>query len=354
MSGIKVVQAALAEGPDDTIILRGEIDPHSFGELKVAEYQREVQPRARISKLIEAFQTGSVPDIELGMRGHRVLERGGAFFLQDPVYIVDGLQRVTAARQMVQQGGELLPRLGAAIHFGTTERWERERFDILNVERLKLSPNVLMRNMRHDSEAIKLLYTLCRDKSFVMHGRVQWGQNKRRHELISALTLLRTVGALHGHAGPGRSTQLKELAPGVDKIMETVGPNVFRDNVRMFFEIVDQCWGIKRVVYREGAAYMHSSFLVVLATVFSRHTNFWRGERLFVEAQLVRKLALFPVSDPHVVNLSSSGGKARDLLLALLVDHINSGKRTRRLKTRRDLQPVELSEEPEPENGNGE
>ena len=47
------------------------------------------------------------------------------------------------------------------IHFGTTEEWERERFDILNMRRTRLSPNVLLRNRAAQCPSLSRLYELC-------------------------------------------------------------------------------------------------------------------------------------------------------------------------------------------------
>ena len=99
------------------IILRGVIDPQSLHLLQVADYQREVLPLAKISELVEAFMKGSVPDVDLGMRGERFFERSGSFYLQDDVFIVDGLQRVTAALHLIQMATGILPQLGAVVHF---------------------------------------------------------------------------------------------------------------------------------------------------------------------------------------------------------------------------------------------
>ncbi len=332
---IKMNHAALDETLEGEIILRGRIDPDSLPLLKVADYQREVLPLSTIGSIVAGFNNGSIPDIDLGMRGEKYMERGESFYLHDPVFIIDGLQRVTAARQIIQENGERLPRLGATVHFGTNERWERNRFKILNADRTKLSSNVLLRNMRHDFEVINLFYRLCQDKAFVMNNRVSWQQRMRRSELISAVTFLKVTGALHAHIGPGKSSHIDELGAGVQKIMVRTGRNILRENVKTFFQIVDQCWGIRCITYSAGAPYMRSSFLMVLATVFSNHTNFWKENRLFIEASLIRKIKLFPVSsDPYVANLCSATGKAKEILYNLIVDHINSGKRTRKLQPR--------------------
>ena len=144
-TSIKIIHAALDEEGAE-IVLRGVVDATSLTNLKVAEYQREVLPDRRISELMKALQGGGVPDIQLGCRGGnwRSGSDAGTFYIQDDVYIIDGLQRCTAALRLLQKG--IIPRIGAMISFNTTEEMERKRFKALNLTRVKLSPNVTLRN----------------------------------------------------------------------------------------------------------------------------------------------------------------------------------------------------------------
>ena len=351
-NSVRITNGALDEmpGSSDSIVIRGVLDPYGLQLLQTADYQREIAPLSKISELVKALESGRVPDIELGMRGDRVIEREGVFFLHDPVFVVDGLQRVTAAKQLINKGGK--PRLGALVHLNTSEAWERERFRILNAERMKVSPNILLRNARKTVQAVQAVFQLTGDKDFVLYDRVCWTQRMRRQDLITALTMFKTVGVLHAHLGPGRSSNLGDLTRGLQKVSDKIGKHVLLDNIRAFFSLVDQCWGIKRVAFKEGAVYLRSSFLWCLAAILSRHVDFWRGDgdnRLFIEASLMRKIALFPVADPEVARLASAGGKARELLQILMLDHINSGKRTKRLKARVDVDAPTPSETKEQE-----
>jgi hypothetical protein len=156
----------------------------------------------------------------------------------------------------------------------------------------------------------------------------------QRDHLLTALTFSKVVGRLHAHLGPSRSTRVDDLSRGLQVVMERIGKNVLRDNIRTFYEVVDNAWGIRRVAFKEGATYMRSTFLWTLAQLLSDHEDFWRGDRLFVSADLQRKLASFPVTDPQVSSLSSAAGRARDILYVLMVRHMNSGKRTKQLKPR--------------------
>lgn len=337
-SFVHIEAAALDETSNKEIVLRGVVSPASLELLMIDDYQREAMPLTSQSSILQALTEGKIlPDIELGMRGQRYQLKDGVFVLRDPVYIIDGLQRVTTARHLQATNPEIVIRLGATIHFDTTKEWERERFRILNTLRLKVSPNVLLRNKREESPAIAMLYALCQDKGFPLSGRVAWSQRMTKGEMLSALGLAKVTGILHGHKAPTRRTSIYELVPALDKAVEIVGINNMRANITAFFSLIDECWGIRRVQYKEGAIYMRGAFLQVLARLLSDHTDFWREsdeKRLMVEAPLRRKLALFPIHDPQVVNLASSGGKSRELLYLLMRDHVNSGKRTRRLTSR--------------------
>ena len=186
--------------------------------------------------------------------------------------------------------------------------------------------------MRTKSTAIDTLYKLTEDDStFVLHRRVCWGQRMNREHLLPALTFLKVIGALHSHLGPGLSNQWYELGRGVQVTHDRVGRNILRENIRTFFDLIDAAWGIKVVTFKEGATHLRQTFMTTLALLLCRHTNFWKELHLFVNRDLIRKIAQFPVNDPEVKNLSSAGGQAGKILYQLLLEHINSGKRTGRL-----------------------
>jgi hypothetical protein len=343
---IRILNGALDEVGDE-IILRGVIDPESLHLLQTADYQRGVLSADKINGLVAAYKLdkGEVPDVDLGMRGQRYLDRENIYYLQDDVFIVDGLQRVTAALHMLRSGGEKKPHVGALIHFSTTEEWERERFKVLNAMRTRVSVNILLRNLRHNYEVLETLYNLSSDKSFALSDRIGWGQFQRRGDLITAMVFLKTVGALHAHLGAGRNSQPEQLAGGLQRIMVKTGKNILRENIRTFFDLIDQCWGIRSVQMREMTPWIKGTFLDALATVLSRHEVFWRENRLFIEKPLLYKIKALPVQDPNIRTLASSGGLSRDMLINIMVDHINSGKRTKKLVPRVEPEEVLTQEE---------
>lgn len=334
---IKLTNAALdihQRGNTDTLVIRGVIDPMSLKDIKIDSYQRENVSKGKILALANAIEKSSVPDIELGMRGEKHQERdnGKTFILQDDIYVIDGLQRITAALEVIRRPQASMPRIGALVHLNTTFDWERERFRILNQERTKISPNVLLRNRRQDNPSIDMIAHLTEDKAFALCNRISWAQNMCRGQILPALTLCKTIGRLHARFGPGRGSDLIELSNGLDKIMEKIGRNTLRENAKEFFDLLDHCFGVRRLVYVHSAVQTKSTFLQTMADVLTRHEDFWTDHKLTVSTDLTRKIALFPIDDPEVARLGGSAGKAKDLLYHLLVDHINSGKRTRRLR----------------------
>lgn len=350
---VKIINGSIDIDPEtDEIVVRGVVDPDSLKLLQVAPYQREVLSSKKVLDLRKALRTGSVPDIELGMRGDRVRNRasegqGTVFYLQDPTFIVDGLQRVTAGIQIMGEEGSKQPRIGATIRFNTTEASERERFISLNIGQSRLSPNVILRDMAEDHPVARALYNLAtKDQSFVLKGKIGWNQSMTRGDLITARTFFMVTGVLHSHVGPGKSNKITELVNGLEQIMETVGRNTFIANIRTFFDLVDECWGIKRVAYRSGAVYIKQPFLAALAMTISDHTDFWKGDRLTVPAHILSKLRTIPIDDPSVTNMAQSQSSASVLILShVIVNEINKGKRTRHLKPRGWVDLPEIKDE---------
>lgn len=344
MTIVRLTHAAVDEDKNGEIILRGRLDPSTIDGLLTDDYQRETMPASSIQKIIDGFKSGSsIPDIDLGMRGHTTKshstkESGEIWNLSDPVFIIDGLQRVTAARKFLKEGGT--PRLGATVHLGTDYTKEKERFRLLNLERRQLSPNVVIRNLKDDYPAIATLYNMSNDADdFVLRRRVTWTQSKRQSDLITATTFLRIAGVIHfGHGGGSGKSSAYATAMALQRVSEGIGRNTMRANIRTFFDVVDQCWGIRRIEIRANVSYMNSAFLSTLARIFADHTDFWRGdkeERLTIVRPIVVKLKSFPVDDPTIVNLSKSGGASSEVLYNLIIKHINSGKRTQRLTARK-------------------
>jgi ribosomal protein L35AE/L33A len=341
-NSIKVLNSALDESPlrGGTIILRGVLDVDSLKHLKIGDYQREVMPLSPRHPLMKAMKAGEpFPDVELGVRGESYYENDSGFHIRDDTYIIDGLQRISAAIRFNSLfAGLPQPRIGSTIHFNTTREWERDRFDTLNTKSIRVSPGILLRNQKDKSPAMELLYDMSEeDTRFVLHKRVSWKQNMARSDLIGAMMLCRVVTSLHGHSGvPVRATTSNLMVQYLDQLVEVVGSQNIRMNLRLFFEVIDECWGIRQIQYKDHASQLKGTFLVVLAKIFSKHTDFWQmsARKLVVGVDHRRKLSQFPLSDPTVMNLAASGGKAHHVLFDMIRDHMDKGKVKHRLTLR--------------------
>lgn len=347
---VKLIKAALDDAAGEDIILRGVVDPASLANLKVDSYQREILPMSKIKDLAQALRTGSVPDIELGMRGGNYIERDGAFYLQDDVFVVDGLQRTSAARELMKQG--LIPRLGATVHFNTDFKSEQEMFRKLNVLGVKLSANVLLRNERESYPAIEMLYRLTHDSSFTLYNRVTWDQRMKRDHLIGGIRLLHT--AVHQHirftelpSNKERRGNYTDLSSTFNKMMEKIGRNTVRENIKRYWEVLDECFNVRGVSYSARAPHLNKGFLSTLARVFANHRNFWADSTFVCSTELRKKLHLFQVLDPYVSSLCCSSGPSLGILYNMIVEHVNSGKRTHRLISFDKAEKYEHEEEEE-------
>ncbi len=360
MSKVRIVNAALSK-VGEKFILRGELDFTTSVHLKTDDYQREAMPQSSFKSILECLESGGIlPNIDLSMRGSRCKERDGAFYLEDDVYIVDGLQRVTACHLFMANNPGTSIRLGVEVIFPMTKTEERTRFDTLNTKRLKVATNKLLFNRRETSRAVQQLYALStNDRTFPLYDRVAWKQNFGRGDLIGAMTLAKVVGTIHHHKVNGLSNSIDGTVQHLDKIVDEVGVQVMRANTHAFYALVEECWRIRTVTHNKRAPQLKAGFEVTFARFLSDHYNFWQGEngqRLFADAPMRRKLAGFSLQDPSIERLCSSSGAALRDLYIQLYNHVNSGKRTHRLKPRTgktmmqmSVGEMALSEETEPE-----
>lgn len=350
---IRITNAALDEY-EGHVVLRGSLDPQTLNDLKVDDYQREIRPATSLAMIMKGFEVGSaVPDVELGMRGLRKNVREGVYTLLDDVYIIDGQQRVNAAKQFMAKGGT--PHLGCTVHFGTTRDWERDQFIILNTSRTRVSANVILRDLRDMHDGLEAMYNLSiNDPEFVLRGRVNWQQHQRREHLISAMTCCNVTLILHAHltgtSNAGASTRV--IPDRLDILAGLVGKRILRANVKTLFDVINGCWNLRGIAYTAKAPFIKSTFLLTIAKILSNHEVFWRENRLLVESDLRRKLSQFPTYDPSVQTLASTGNKVDPVLYRMIVDHLNSGKRTRRLRERQMLEDADTTDgESESDNG---
>jgi hypothetical protein len=346
--GVKVLNCALEERPNGDLILRGSIATESLANLKTDDYQREVLAtgHGKKSRLRKGVEEGvTLPDIELGMRGENVSFKGTGAILNDPVFIIDGLQRVSALIVHMGDGGAgsitSTNPLGATIHFNSTKEWEKQRFADLNSLRTPVSPNVMLRNMRDKHPGVLTLYGLSHnDPAFALFRRVCWAQRMTKGELISASSMVRASTSLHRHVvertsnlGPkatmGGDKSLTRAPAILDRIAKDIGLNNLRENIKSFYELMDACWGVRVVEFTAPQAHLRSNFITTLGSFLSRNSSLWTEEsqrRLHVDSKTRHRLAVFPIADPEIRRLCSAGTMVLPTLYAYLLNHMNKGK----------------------------
>lgn len=317
-------------------ILRGVIDRDTFDHLKVDTYQREMLSEKARGDIRRALEDNKfLPDLTLGMRGVGVRNNGnGAFTLSDPVFIIDGQQRI----ETIKAHFEKYPNrhVGASVLMPTTYDMERRLFIDMGTKQRKVGANIILRNKKEDSDAIATLVGLTNnDRTFALYNRVSWDQHMKRNDIVRGAMYLKVAVALHSnYSGVGSGFGAERITQSLDRAAEHIGIQALRNNVKTFFEIIDKTWGLREIAYREPAVQLKVTFLIALARVFALHDNFWDGKHLSVDRATVAKLKGFRLHDPHVVSLASASGSAQKILYDLIARHINSGKRTRRLEPR--------------------
>lgn len=324
------------------IVAQGWLDIEGMSALLVDDYQREeLTSSKKKGGLKKSVEKGRIlPPITLGMRGQRYHMNGkNMMVLEDPVYIVDGLQRVFALKTVAAEDAEKAPKLliSAEVRFSTTKAAEKELFEEMNLNRTSVSPNVILRNRRDRHSGVLTLYGLSHsDRSSPLYGRVSWTQRMNRGELVTALMVAKVASKLHGHkVTPAQ--HVRYLPDSLDKVGEEFGLKNFRDNMQTFFSVVHECWSLAHIEYTQKATHLRGNFLEAMAMILSAHTDFWEGNKLVVRNAQRKRIAAWPVLDPEVGRLASAGNMALSLLCHLLVEHYNKGLKTNRLQPREPL-----------------
>ncbi len=326
---IQIINATL-DVHEDHFVLHGFIEPACLHLLKVDKYQREVLSGSHVNKIARGFyEVGGVPDIILGMRGSSHVQTGkNGYLLKDPVYIIDGLQRVSAAKKVLESGR--MPHLGASIHFDSTYAFEKHRFEVLNLNQSHIGAGVIIKN-QEENPAVALLLQLSHESGFALGGKISWTQRQQRGELLKARTLLYVACVLHQRMGTGlKGTGNLALCEGLGRLYGLIGRKAMRQNLIDFYDLIDQAFDIRNVAYAESAVHLKAGFLVALASVLSAHQEFWEDSRLVVPVELKRKLRSFPIKDPTIITMSASGSSGSKLLSQHIINHFNSNKQKHR------------------------
>lgn len=335
---IRVINGALDEDPDSpkAVVLNGRIDINTLRFLKVDNsYQR---PLGNREDIFDALKEGEVvPNIDVGARGQDFTMDGEDFLIYSPAYIIDGWQRVGTALRLLELFPNQSLRIFVTVHFGTDDLWERHRFTELNKNIKKVSANLHLRNTRDQNDAVLTIFGLSNSaKDFPLYKKVNWSQSMQRGQLISALVLCKAASFLHSHQGAIATNSATSVAESIRKSAAAVTLKNFRQNILTFVSLINECWPLAAIEYRNAAAQIKSAFLIELARLFSNHPVFWTSDDriLTIIGDDRRKLSKFPISDPQVVQLAGTGGASRRMLYQLLLDHMNSGRRSNRLVAR--------------------
>ena len=313
-----------------TMVAQGFIAPESLSRIGYDIYQRDLGSLAARRKLTSALRRGApFPPIELGMRGARTRDTKDGLLLLDPVFAIDGRQRIGTALDFISANPNARPNIGCTVHFNTDEKWERERFNDLNLGQRAVSPSKLLANYT-SHPAIGALYGLSQSRDFVLSKRVCWEQNMRRTELLTARVLVMTAGILHGHKVPSRKYSIQEgMLPGMERVVKVFGAQKLKDNVREFFSVIDDAWGCgPDVLCRNGLAQVRGSFLMTVARILSDHFEFWQQNDtvLVVDESYRKRFKNFKLQG-GIIQLVEGTIKSRSVLRGLIIEELNKGKR---------------------------
>lgn len=333
---IRITNVSVIE-KDESLRLLGRVANSSLGDIQVDDYQRDPLGGLHAEELKEATAAGAnIPPGVASCRGENYkVEKNGDHLLSDAVFIVDGLQRLTAAKAVLADGGD--PCFLIEIIFGMNKEAEKDLFETLNKNRVKVSTNLLLRNKASRVPFIAMLLAAINDSTHPLHHRVTTTQRAVQGELLSFVSLIKVLVALHSHMGVPKGNDLGEILVRFQELMDKVGKRVLQDNVRAFFDFFEWAWGIKTITYKEGATWMRPNFLRCIAELFSRyhnHTNIWDGNRLRLDPKVQARLKSFNIHDPEINRLATAGGMARETLMVHLTNHLQSGRGARVLKGR--------------------
>ncbi|HEX6258044.1 MAG TPA: hypothetical protein VFZ48_01030 [Candidatus Saccharimonadales bacterium] len=331
MPGVLIRKYSLNDEGDE-FVLWGEIDPASLEELLIDTYQREVLPVTKIEDWKKSYAKGAVPEWDLGMRGDSFeCLSDEELILNDPVFIVDGQQRREAAYAVMKLGGKVIIRV--TVRFNSTAEVERARFALLNNNRVKVSANIVVANLRFQLKFIDELYRLTGgdgnegDPSCMLAGRVTWKQRRNKSDFISSVTLVRLADELHRHLGyAGVTPSAQEAARNIDMVAEGLGYDVVIANLQTFFAALESKWELTKLENPGNSRACNASFLIGLARVLSAHSDFWsQDQRTLVIAKAdMGRLHRYPVLDDSTRGLSNEASFVRDIS-----SHFNKGRETR-------------------------
>lgn len=357
--GVVLLRDCKASKVKGQLILRGVLDVRSFAakeenRLRIGKYQRAELPVEDFDDWVNSYGSGLVDDIVLGMRGVRIGIPGEEFpelaadetYLLDETYVVDGQQRLAAARKVLADG-RVTPYLGARVLFGTTEASEAVLFDNTNNRRRRLSPNVTLRNLVERSTVLAAVHRFTTEGTVddsveveigaanLLVKRVAWDR-VGAGDLMGAVSLIKILSELHNHLGTTRSSDSKALVAGLLRATDAEKGKITAEqmmaNMIAFFNFVEELWQLSAVTDRKKAGVAREVFLTAVARLFSQHRDFWRngsdGTELSVKLRDRGKLEKIGAQDPFVMSLATTK-QVQDHLRA----EVDKGRKEGKLQT---------------------
>jgi hypothetical protein len=290
-----------------------------------------------INELTElCFQKKKVEDICIGMRGERYdVTNAGHYVLHDKCYIINGVQRWTAAKLALMGRPDLTIRLGAKIYFNTTAQKENDMFCAMNATQQRVAPTILIRNKYQDSAAAKAIFDTCGAKNFALKNRVGWNQKLMQGEVMNGMSLTKIAGSLHSNRGAVAAGRAYDVLAALEKACEIISAPVLQQNLIEFFRIVDNCWNLAG----KRSPALNNDFLTILARLFSSYDCFWDANSLFMPDKYMKRLAKIDVEDiqDSIQTLKKTNINKKDAFFEMLRQKLGLDPFTKRRITTKDV-----------------
>lgn len=334
----------------EKVILFGRLDIKA--ELRRALYQRDPIP-GHVDKIAVAIRNGEdidMPPLILHARGDRYTVNGKTISIDNHVFLVDGLQRWSAADIVNEEilAGEFEgeePCLFAIVHMNSVTEEEARKFKIVNTTSKRINPNKMLLNMAiiDKRPGVKLLHDLSTSEgSFPLFERIQWDDQKKTKSLVTARIFSFTAMALHGFVP---ASNYEAMANGLDRTLTHIGPNKFTTNIKIFYDkIIEGIWGIRDIAIVKHAHHIKSGFLWCLAEVFSMNKDIFFNKEgiLSVSVKDMQKLRTLPMKDKSFAAFcAAQDGPNRTTLINAIADHMNHYRRGPMLKKKAYAKSIE-------------
>ena len=260
------------------------------------------------------FRNQKVEDITLGMRGDRYRRDKGDFYLLDDCFGINGRQRLYAAKAALIRRPGLKLRIGCKVYFNTTYDSENDMFCAMNSTQQRVSATVLLRNKYMTSAASKALVDLSSSDDFALCDRVGWDQKMLAGQNIMGMNLARVAGELHEHKGALTFGKTYDILKSLDDVCVKITAAVFAANVIKFFDVIDDCWGLRNGKTPEQ---LNREFLSVLARLLNSYENFWDADEFYFAPKYVSRLKKFD-SERAIKTMMKNNRGAKEVIFEVL------------------------------------